>query len=848
MMTIKSALPNWLATALVALIALASVAIFVVLDPNERFAYWLRGMNDMGSFVLLAAVTTALSLILHHVRPFKISWLGALPIGALIGLFVGPAALVSVLIQFSSAALAGYAILVRIWRLSRRDASPLAEESMILAFLAPILGLAIFGPVLWALSHASVNTAGVHALLYIGSGLIALASLRGTGLSLLKPAGAMLTGVKPDPMVSLLAAPGLISLLSLLSMTGLPELSSDARSAYLGLFEFLRFNGYWSHDPSLSVWALQPLGGLYLAASNYLMGGQEAVRLSNVAMMMLGLGGASLIGGIVSGNRLGAALSFTLAATIPLHLEITAEYYYDNAVAAFVIAAALCLIVLARSQRGQEPTIWIIALALALAGASASKHTSWITTAIFGSLAALLLLVRHDRPVRSIGTLLGVGVGVFAILVLPMVLAAYLRTGNPVFPYYNQIFQSPFYPPEQHGTPHPGYLNWDIFLRATFDTRAFSSSDIRGGFGVAILLLAPALLLGLSTRTARITAALCLAFAGVFVLLSAMQNDLRLLWPISLVLIATSGGLVGMAFNSGGLVRNALMASLLMIAGLQLALLPAGGHGVPETRIAHALSPAGADPLIRKRTPDTLINAMLDSLPDGAVRRLFLSTWKGPSSTTSLEDGWYSHLVRQRLHSARSEDAMIEALRAMAPDAVILGVWEQRMWLDTSLYDILNAHALHILDYSDHQVFLMDNAIAYPVPALPTAQTEQLLERMDLEGGLPSEAPIQFDFLPSGPISEQFRSRFLAQCEARDILHVVIAVWSTDGLHEYTQTNRPCEGPERAFQVSVSARLPDQTTNVTVMVKTQSGNQPFTVSGFESGFKNRFDAATALEL
>lgn len=848
MMMSRSSIPAWITTALVTLIALTGSAIFLVIQPSDRLAIWRNGMSDMGSFVALSALATGLALTLHHLRPFNRPWLGLLPIGALVCLFVSPVTFAGVLIQFTSAFLVGYALLTRVWKWSRGSDAPSPLEALILAFLAIITGLALFGTMLWALSHIQVNTAGAHALMYIALGFAAVASLRGTGFSLLSPAIALRSGLKPDFALSILVAPGLIAMLALLCMVGLPELSSDTRSAYAGFFEFLRFHGYWSHDPAQAVWALQPLGGLYLAASNYLMGGQEAVRLGNTMMMMLGLGGASLIAGLVSGHRLAAAAAFSLAATIPLYLELTAEYYYDNAVAAFIVAAALCLFMLLRSRSSQNAIPWIITLALALAGASSAKHTAWIMTVIFGCLAVVIILLRQDKPLRSIAMLIGVGAALFAVLVLPIVVAAYLRTGNPVFPYYNQIFQSPFYPPSQHGTPHPGYLNWDVFLRAVFDTRAFSSSDIRGGFGVAILMLAPALVMGVSTRRSWLAALLCASFGVVFVLLSAMQNDLRLLWPISLALFASSAGLIGKVFDQSGPVRSVLIASLATTAGLQLLLMPAGGHNIPGTNIADALTVEGADRLTRLRAPDTIINSMLDGLPERAVRRMFLSTWKGPSAATNIEDGWYTNLARQRIHESRSEEAMLETLQALAPDAVVMGVWEQRIWLDPSLYTLLNQHALQVFDYPDHQVFLMDNAIAYPVPALPAAQSEGLIAELSAEGELLGSGQIQIDYQPASPTSEQFRARFLARCEREDVLQVVVAVRGPDRLYEYTLTNRPCEGEETAFQVTVPAVLPVGGTFVSLLVKTRSGDKPFAISDLEAGFKNRLDSQASLEL
>ena len=841
----KYDLKAWIVAGLSLATAFAGLLGFTIIDPSSRFRFWFLGLDGFASFVSLSALVVLLGLFLRHSR-IPISWGWLLPPAALIFLFVGPQAVTSVAIQFIAAGLAGFALLSRVWGQKYSD-KPSTEEALALLLLSQVSGLAVLSTLLWALSYLPINTAGSHALGYLIIALLSGISLRHCRLDL-----SSLKGLRSDDAadwrVSVLLAPGLVSALSLICMTALPELGSDARAAYSGMFEYLRFNMFWHHDPSLAAWGLQPLGGLYLAASNYLMGGMEAVRLQNAMMMVLGLSAASLIAGHVSGNRLGSAAAFSLAATVPLYLELTGEFYYDNTVAAFVVSAVLCLVLLARTDSSVRSTTFIVILALCLAGAGATKHTAWIVTIAFGVLAVLLILLKHDKPVRSILVLITSGIIAYLVLVLPIALAAYVQSGNPVFPYYNQVFQSPYYPPEQHSTPHNGYLSWDVFFRAVFDTNTFSSSDFRGGVGVSLLLTLPALIASLLSARHRSAMIICASAAALFVVLSAMQNDLRLLWPIILSLIALSAGLISAWIEDGRWTGRAILASFLAIAGLQLLLMPAGGHGVPGTNIADALSPRASETLSRQRAPVAAINAMLDGLPDRTERRLFLSTMMGPNAATSLEDGWYTFLARLRLHRSNSEDAMLGSLQALAPDAIILGSRGHRRWLNASVYPLLNEHALNIIDYPNHQVFLMDNTIAYPVNPQTPEDTRALLDQMESDGSLSGSDKLSFHFLTDNPSVERFRVQLTARCEVQDLLQIIVAVRAPGKLHEYTLTQRPCQGSDMSFIATASAFLPVGSTRVSVEIKTQSGDSLFSVSELEAGFKTRFDQNAALEL
>ena len=107
-----------------------------------------------------------------------------------------------------------------------------------------------------------------------------------------------------------------------------------------------------------------------------------------------------------------------------------------------------------------------------------------------------------------------------ALLACPPYLTAWLKTGNPVFPFFNSVFQSPYYETNASFTNplfvHP--IDPTLWLDFTFRTTRFLESAHEGALGIAVFVLLPAGLLAAVLR--RQWTVLALGTAGlVFCLL-----------------------------------------------------------------------------------------------------------------------------------------------------------------------------------------------------------------------------------------------------------------------------------------------------------------------------------------
>src|SRR5690606_27538050 len=96
-----------------------------------------------------------------------------------------------------------------------------------------------------------------------------------------------------------------------------------------------------------------------------------------------------------------------------------------------------------------------------------------------GSTTFLPLLVLCGvhalRRERELGRAVNLGRFVLPLLLLGGIpyVTAWLIAGNPVFPFFNGWFQSPYFPPVDFESHYPGYLHWDLLWQTAFNSERF---------------------------------------------------------------------------------------------------------------------------------------------------------------------------------------------------------------------------------------------------------------------------------------------------------------------------------------------------------------------------------------
>lgn len=306
-----------------------------------------------------------------------------------------------------------------------------------------------------------------------------------------------------------------------------PEVGTDSLAMHLALPAYVSIHHHWAYDVREFIWAVMPQTTDWCYTLAYSIGGEFAARLLNFANLLVILG---LLYSFTRAycSRLVALAICALCVSSPLVQVVTGSLFIDNLLAALLFAsmAAFCLHM--KTGSGHLFVAGWLFLGLALsckAGAAA----------FVPGLVALAIYAAWKRPVSAriwiVAAAAGLGIGIYFFAL------AWVLTGNPLFPYANEIFHSKLMTTARIADQFRLPLGWRTFADITFR----SSSYIEGSDGCAgfqYFLLLPASLLVMMWR--RHPAVLWSAAIGLsaFLISFSQISYLRYVYPQELMLMA----------------------------------------------------------------------------------------------------------------------------------------------------------------------------------------------------------------------------------------------------------------------------------------------------------------------
>ncbi|SNS23609.1 Dolichyl-phosphate-mannose-protein mannosyltransferase [Noviherbaspirillum humi] len=527
-----------------------------------------------------------------------------------------------------------------------------------------VLGAGLYGSIVSLLAHLPLNYPGVYA---VGLALPLAFGWRSTAEILQRMAGSIVR-IDQNPLQgkTLEMVIGVVLLVHVLAAC-LPELGYDALAMHLFIPGYLRGRHQWNFDVSTYVWAVMPMLGDWIFSIGYMLGGETAARLMNVGFI---IATARLVtemvrwaGGSESGGRW-AALVFL---STPLTFTESSSLFIESAWGAFLIAGTFALL-RACSSKGDPRDLRTAGLLLGYA--AAAKAVTLTVLPVLG----LALLVRWRRLTDKT-VLLAVIQAMGAFLVVGGIpyLTAFLKTGNPVFPLFNAIFRSPYFPPENFAPPDvfAKGVRWDTLYAITFDTTRY----LEGKVGTAgfhwLLLLIPACLLLLGSRSMR---GLVIAFIAAASIVLTFQSTayLRYVFP-SFAMLAMVVGIGFSAVETRGIAVRAIVSTLLAAgAALNLLFFNAGAF-YADFEPRAALSQAHRYDYLQQRIPIRNAVELVNRLNAGHTPvAVFSMPYTAGLEADGLYPNWYNLNFYEAIKNAASESALAEVLLAKAVDFVIL--------------------------------------------------------------------------------------------------------------------------------------------------------------------------------
>lgn len=391
----------------------------------------------------------------------------------------------------------------------------------------------------------------------------------------------------------------------------LPSLNYDDNAVHLILPSQLLTDGYYRLDVQTQSWAVAPWANNVLHAIAAVFAGQEVRAAVALLWLLLGISGSWRLARAVGASPQAALAAAAVFAAQPLTGYFTTTMQVDGASAAVLLHLAAVAATPAHSRPGASVIGLLVGLLLAL------KTSNLVY--MLPLLAWLVVSLPGGTRARWLGT--------FFLCLLPVAASSYayawLVTGNPLFPFYNAVFKSPYYPLENfRDLKWMAGVSWRSLWDITFKTNAYGQF-FPGAAGLAVCATLPALIMDAVRRPASRWLALWALATGL--LLFWFMQYLRYIFPALAVLAVL--GTVALARFADRRVFAAAVVALVLADAL---LMPTSSWIARENHWAQLLheGPAARVDIERKVIPERALLARIMAREPGAC--VLMSDPKAP--------------------------------------------------------------------------------------------------------------------------------------------------------------------------------------------------------------------------
>ncbi len=652
-----------------------------VIEDGLRTAWQPKGVRQFTVFVASAA---AFFLAAAHRGRSRVP-VALVAAGWLVVAF-GLAAVAAVtLIAAAALALGGRIAQGAAFAEAEAEADPLEA-----AVLRAAAGLALLLAVVQLLAHFPVNTVAVHlALLAVAVG-VGRDALRGDAAHL----AAFLRGA-PGPRTSVNAGVALLVVLAAHSaVAAAPEAASDALAMHLMVPHQVAAQGRWSFDFHSYLWAVVPMGADWLYTTASLLGSEAAARLSNFTLLVAV---ALLVHGQVRRSLPGPLASLLVAgcAAAPIVFQESFSLWVENLVTLFLLAAAL---IVARSwARPRGPDL--AAFAQVAGGALMTKSLGLLGLPLVAALAASVIAgpaaTRARHAALALLLLLAVGGGPY--------LYAFAVTGNPLYPYFNEVFKSPYETGRLVDERWMGHGSPALLYEMTFRSSVFGEL-YDGAFGFHHLLLLPAGVLVAFLRWPRAARAVLAATLTLATLLVLGMQYIRYLYPLLWAAAALEAEALAVLLRLPALRKPVLVTvGAAMVANL--AFMPTGFYLLRDFPVDTAFSRAARERFVTDEAPYRKLNEAINADGGARTRVLYLGApWGAFLEGVPIYSNWYNPALAARVADAATEEMAVRILAEERVTHVILDADPDlpvfRRWL--------TAHGRRLLSLGGSDVYAIE--------------------------------------------------------------------------------------------------------------------------------------------
>ncbi len=541
------------------------------------------------------------------------------------------------------------------------------EDNSLSSFL---VGAGTYGTAVGILAHFPVNYPGVYG---VALAFPLILGWRDTIEQLKKLFAVMaqrnLSGFCVTVLDTAIAVVALIHFVVVL----MPEVSYDALALHLLVSSHLALLHQWGFDPSLYAMAVIPMLGNWLYSIGYMLAGETGARLINLGFTYLLAEQARQVVLWAGGNERGGKWAALLFLATPLTFLETSCLFVESVFAVFIVAGTMAIFRMVSSSQEKCGTLLKFG-GLMLGFAAAAKA---VTLSILPALLIPLFFRWRYWVNRNRAQSVLFGLVLFLVVGAIPYFTAWLIAGNPIHPFFNGIFKSPYFPLHNFDNAlFKSGTSWDLPYRVIFESGKYLEAT-NGASGFQWLLLLPFSLVSLICKGNRRALFLFVITACSVVMIFHSQSYLRYVYPEALLLTVVIGVSLSSASKQSGLLRITFPLVACFALGLNLLFLPAATWSYRDFPLKILLGDPFRSKYLENRLPVRRAVEFVNYLNLEQAPVAFLCQPSGAGlNADALYTNWYNPLFAEEINKAANAQEIVNVLRGYGSSLVLLDdVW-----------------------------------------------------------------------------------------------------------------------------------------------------------------------------
>jgi hypothetical protein len=506
------------------------------------------------------------------------------------------------------------------------------------------------------------------------------------------------------PVAAISIAIGVIVYLQL-AYAGFPERQHDALSTHLVVAHVVRTAGQWHFAADFVAGAVQPLGGDWLCAVSYVVAGESGARLTNYLFILLV---AVLVYTLsLRFGRISAALAALVLLSSPIAFMEADGVYLDNfLMLCMTTGLALC---------GLWPTLSshdrVVSCTVVVGGLPTAKLHGVVAALILLGLAFTNKLARDVRRVDC--KVIFTGMAIVALGAVPYLIALAV-SGNPVFPFFNALFKSPYFSSWNFTGVYPPDVSPWALHRLTFNTsRHYHGTDGTFGFQLVVFLF-PVIVAAFMRPCFLVVSSLVLMFGYGLVVLG-QTADARYFYVVLPALSISIALAIRQLQDLGSRFAVVGLTGAVLASALNFAYFPGAVWTLLQFNSAALIDSRARDAMIREVVPHRLLIEKVN-MTDGTHARLVLmgQAVGFPLLGTPIFVNWYMSNVFAEMVKAKTNDEVGRWLGSLGATHLMMPLQGEKIWNEDAIRRYLATEAEPVAVIGNESLYRISEDVMFP--------------------------------------------------------------------------------------------------------------------------------------